>query len=1321
MSNKLSRSACPLIESLEPRLLLSGDALFTVELAEMDGVTTADYPVTLSLAFKEGDVATHVTAEVDGAPLATQTDVKATYDDGSVQHALVSFVLPQLDAGQVVNVDIVDGGTNADTGQYTVSELLASDFEAEMALNVDGTDYSVSARDLMAGIGTPDYWASGDIVSEMLIRDFDVNIEDQLNIQFYVRKYEGWDGFRVETVVENVWAEYRGNVTYDFDLNLGLSSPQTVLSRTDFTHNFNARWHRTFWTGPEPSEIEVRYDIDYLISTGLLPNYDTSLTVSESTIEGAYSGWQSTDHDLMEPGFITTYFGTTGGRQEIGLYPTWAVRYLLSMDNRMREITLNCGDVGGYVPIHLRESDPARNNYQRIISVDDRPSVWVSRWNHSGTDPADALPAPIGSTDTIWSVDKAHQASFATIPYLVTGDYYYYEEMAFWGAWNIADTWHSSRQYEKGIIEDQIRGEAWAIRNLADAANLAPDLHAADKAYFNDKINNTLTEWAADRIGTPDSYPSVHYWGTGNRRLDPFIDEVTYYTSPWQEDMIVIVLSHMEDIGFDTRDLIEWQGETTIDRFHHPDFNWYRGPSYHLPVLWDPQGDGSSEPIPTWLQVEEAFLDQPGPTEIKNPDYAFSYNAIAWAALAHLTDMPYGQVTWQWLDDRVGFKHKLDSDPTWAILPPSDDGDVTPPADVTDLAAGTVTDGSVELTWTSVGDDGHEGEAMVYDIRYSTDPIDETNWGSATQVDGEPFPVLAGATETFVIDSVAADTGYYFALKVADNRMQWSGLSNVISATTLPDPVAPDLITDLAATGQTLTTVSLAWTAVGDDGMVGAAEAYDLRYLTEPLTEANWATATPVAGLPVPLPAGSNETFTVENLEWSTTYYFGIKARDNGGSDSGLSNVVEVSTEVLPTSYTVDFETDGQHLRFDKVAGAGGLSLKDGHGGRYMEFNTGNFNHAAALYRPEGEVYLQMAMGTVEADLNIRYLDSAGHGPNAGHQGLILKSNDVGGGTETYSAMLYFSGGDVHLKVGCCDDIAGSRNYFDGPEHNGPVSTEVYDIPAQYDDERYDLGWWHMSATMSETESGDLQIDVTVTEADGVTTHELTYVDSGTDRRLGEGRIGVMCGEIFSTHGYYDNFAYAQEVRLIGDVNRDGRVDGVDLGLVSGNWGRVGGLGWGDGDLNGDDRIDGADLGLLSGNWGAEVGGETAATAGGADQTASVLIASAEPVVQVDSSGVEDPVTNTEAGVPSPEPEPLAAPQPVRDAPAGTVEPLDALAAAAVELDAPVRPAPLTSGSPEAADDADGTYPPPERVAGGKAEAESDDLFELLPPVLEVI
>jgi hypothetical protein len=100
----------------------------------------------------------------------------------------------------------------------------------------------------------------------------------------------------------------------------------------------------------------------------------------------------------------------------------------------------------------------------------------------------------------------------------------------------------------------------------------------------------------------------------------------------------------------------------------------------------------------------------------------------------------------------------------------------------------------------------------------------------------------------------------------------------------------------LGARSITPTSVSLTWTAVGDDGNTGTATYYDLRYATSTITEVNWCAATQVADEPVPQPAGSAEAFTLTELTPATTYFFALKVGDEVPNWSALSNIATVTT-----------------------------------------------------------------------------------------------------------------------------------------------------------------------------------------------------------------------------------------------------------------------------------------------------------------------------------------------------------------------------------------------------------------------------------------
>src|SRR5207244_10654738 len=69
------------------------------------------------------------------------------------------------------------------------------------------------------------------------------------------------------------------------------------------------------------------------------------------------------------------------------------------------------------------------------------------------------------------------------------------------------------------------------------------------------------------------------------------------------------------------------------------------------------------------------------------------------------------------------------------------------------------------------------------------------------------------------------------------------------------DTRRPARITDLRAAGGA-GSVTLGWTAVGDDGRCGTATSYDLRASATPITRTNFTSATPV-GIAPPGPPGS--------------------------------------------------------------------------------------------------------------------------------------------------------------------------------------------------------------------------------------------------------------------------------------------------------------------------------------------------------------------------------------------------------------------------------------------------------------------------------
>lgn len=170
------------------------------------------------------------------------------------------------------------------------------------------------------------------------------------------------------------------------------------------------------------------------------------------------------------------------------------------------------------------------------------------------------------------------------------------------------------------------------------------------------------------------------------------------------------------------------------------------------------------------------------------------------------------------------------------------------------------------------------GAPQVHDSSF----VDNATWGvrntGAGVVDARDCWWGSGSGPTHA--SNATGTGDAVTDKVLFDP--WKAVSD--------DIASPSSISDLRVSGVGASAVTLAWTAPGDDGTAGTATSYDVRYDSKPITSAGFATALSVSGAPTPQAAGSPETMTVTGLVGTTTWYFAVKATDDVGNKSALSN-----------------------------------------------------------------------------------------------------------------------------------------------------------------------------------------------------------------------------------------------------------------------------------------------------------------------------------------------------------------------------------------------------------------------------------------------
>jgi subtilisin family serine protease len=117
----------------------------------------------------------------------------------------------------------------------------------------------------------------------------------------------------------------------------------------------------------------------------------------------------------------------------------------------------------------------------------------------------------------------------------------------------------------------------------------------------------------------------------------------------------------------------------------------------------------------------------------------------------------------------------------------SADPDLVSPGGIADLSVARPGSNSMDLAWTATGDDGDQGTATRYDLRYATHPFAAADFDSATLTPA-PRPGISGTRQTWRVNGLVWQTSYWFAVRARDEFGNLGTVSNVVSASTLAPP-----------------------------------------------------------------------------------------------------------------------------------------------------------------------------------------------------------------------------------------------------------------------------------------------------------------------------------------------------------------------------------------------------------------------------------------------------------------------------------------------------------------------------------------------------
>lgn len=693
-------------------------------------VALENYPLQFARPFVAGEIAQFPQLTLNGQALATQADVKQRHPDGSVRHAIISVVIPQIAAGASLKFGFINQATGRQQGALDKTAMLAQNFNFEANIAAKFADlplHTVSARAMLEQ-DKFSYWTQGDIATTILLVDhsveraFDFGADEHRSVRpaFYATFWPALNKVLVRYVGEITNSLVLQDQAYDLTLKGGLENPAILYEHNQLPHQAMTRWTRQYWIGEQVPVVSLNHQLAYLSKTRMVPNFDSSREIPEATLQSQYQSWKSKAKDLYDAGLWAKPMANAGGRPDLGMYPAWTVRWFYSGDWRMAEIALRQAELSGSWPFHVREGDSSRtfdeaktiSGLGKILSINQggRPTAWIPRLNWHETAENDKIHPLVPLVNSGWRPDVPHHPDLASGQYLLTGDYYFLEQSLFSAAYTTMDNNAIAKSSTLGrgptgsegaLYSGETRGQGWALRTRVHTASVTPDA-MPEQQYFVTLTHKALAIWEGMYNVTATPNKDNALWSFGRNTIAPkefiyaagassplgqwvhgdkfattYVSE--YYdmtktangASPWMTHIVVLALGRAEELGFPAGPMKKYVGRVLASPALESGFQLELLAAYRQPSITQPDGAWYQ----SWLAIQDGYLPAYREETFNRYqlgsyiDSEFGYDVIVWGTASYVTDLPGGESVWQFYHDKLKDRVSFDNNPKWAILP----------------------------------------------------------------------------------------------------------------------------------------------------------------------------------------------------------------------------------------------------------------------------------------------------------------------------------------------------------------------------------------------------------------------------------------------------------------------------------------------------------------------------------------------------------------------------------------------------------------------------------------------------------------------------
>ncbi len=505
--------------------------------------------------------------------LPTQTDVKSRWDDGSIKTAVVSANVPSTAHYAITAADRSDDVAFAP--KAGTIPAIAVEFTI-----LDGPN--PGSYKAQFAPGSIDKWLSGPLVHEARFYaqptlDGTQTISPSLRVIFDVRSYVT-GGQRIDVAVENALDVASADaVRYHVKIRVGNALPS--YEKNDVFHRYLARWRQVVTT-PGLAQSEVTPDFGPFIRAHALPNYLPTVHDIARAVRAGEAQEPNVllpEFDILNTGHLTRPMNAHAGRPELAPYPDWAAQAIVHRRRGQLDYLIKHGELAGSWGIHIK-----KGNGRDLISIDERPDFWLDDRADIGSRPTNLLRGRAGHSliendpTSGTAGDINHQPSLAYIPYLITGDRFFLDEVTYWANYCLIGTYQDNSQNLRGggkingvprypgsrgllTLQEEIRGIGWGLRNIADAAFILPDgdlipdgdqtfdPYRTYKSYFAQKVTNNL-QWLDEYAQTFNSGPLGAMFP--NRRPEDGGLMPHVWIALWEHRYVGWAVDHARYLGF---------------------------------------------------------------------------------------------------------------------------------------------------------------------------------------------------------------------------------------------------------------------------------------------------------------------------------------------------------------------------------------------------------------------------------------------------------------------------------------------------------------------------------------------------------------------------------------------------------------------------------------------------------------------------------------------------------------------------------------------------------------------------------------------------